>query len=151
MTRRNLATTLVLAAGIVAAAIGMKAFAGDSPNKMKQGRETTLEGRVVDLQCFMTGTYSSTDHAKCTAECIRAGVPSALETPSGLVLIGEGAKSPSAQLASFALENVKIAGKLYEREGVRYLDMTKIEKSSAKVSSAARGTAHKSKGSNAKS
>jgi hypothetical protein len=151
MTRRIFTSTLVVTAGFAAAAIGMKALAGDPPVKFKQGSETTLEGRVVDLECLMTGKFATKDHAKCTADCIRAGVPAALETPGGLVLIGEGGKSPSAQLVPFAFENVKIVGKLYERDGVRYIDMTKVEKAPAKVSSATHGVTHSPKTGHGKS
>lgn len=136
MLKRKMVATLVVAGALGAAAFGMKAFASDPPKGFMEGKEATLEGRIVDLHCFMTQKYSSADHAKCTAECIRAGVPSALETSSGLVIIGEGAKSPSAQLAPLALENARITGKLYERDGVRYIDLTKVEKEVTKTSSA---------------
>lgn len=136
MSRRNMVTTLVAVGALGAAAFGMKAFAGDPPKGFQQGNEVTLEGRVVDLQCFMTQKFASTDHAKCTADCIRAGVPCALETSTGLVIVGEGAKSPAAQLAPLALEHVKINGKLYERDGVRYIDLIKAEKEVTKTSSA---------------
>src|SRR5947207_15670453 len=56
--------------------------------KMEEGKEMTMTGKVVDLANYTTGT-SCSDHARC-AECIRAGVPCALETSKGLVLLDKG-------------------------------------------------------------
>jgi hypothetical protein len=42
--------------------------------KTPKAKEVTLTGRVVDFHCFMTGQMPSADAAKCTADCIRAGV-----------------------------------------------------------------------------
>ncbi|MBX3393852.1 MAG: hypothetical protein KF841_00650 [Phycisphaerae bacterium] len=137
-TRRfsGLAVACFVTAGLgVAALMAMenpqgtqKPATSTPPVPVVQGKEVTLEGRVVDLQCFMSEKFANSDHAKCTADCIKAGVPAAIETKSGLVLIGMGTKSPSAQLFPFALENAKITGKLYDRAGVRYIDMERIEK-----------------------
>lgn len=98
-----------------------------------QGKVTTLQGRVVDLACFMSDKYGSMDHQKCTAECIRAGVPCGLSTSSGLVVVGDGTRSPSSKLAPYAFQDVKVTGKYFERDGVRYLDMQKIEKVSQRT------------------
>lgn len=132
----GLAIACVVTAGLGVAALmamdnppgAQKPANNTPPVPVVQGKEVTLEGRIVDLQCFMSEKFASSDHAKCTADCIRAGVPAAIETNSGLVMIGMGTKSPSAQLVPFALEKAKITGKLYDRDGVRYVDMAKIEK-----------------------
>lgn len=94
----------------------------------QEPKEVTLEGSVVDLQCFMSGKYSMPDHAKCTEECLRNGVPAALETKTGLVIIGEGGRGPGAKLAPFAMTNVKLTGRIFEKSGIKYIDMTKVEK-----------------------
>lgn len=98
----------------------------DAPARAK---EVTLTGRVVDLQCAMTGEYPSADHAKCTADCIRSGVPAGLETSDGIIILGQGRNGPGKTLVPLAFEQVQAKGKLYEKGGVRYLDVASVEKS----------------------
>lgn len=92
----------------------------------RKGSETTLTGRVVDLQCFMSGEYASSDHAKSTRECLAKGVPAALETDDGVVVIGHGMKSPGALLAKHAFQYVELTGKLYDHGGIKYIDATAV-------------------------
>lgn len=92
-------------------------------------KEVTLTGRVVDFHCFMTGQMPSADTAKCTADCIRAGVPIGLETSRGLIVLGMGIKGPAKTLLPFALQSVEVRGKLFENGGVRYLDILSIQAS----------------------
>lgn len=101
-------------------AIPMIASAGDPP---MAGREVTMTGKVFDLHCWATGNYPSADRAKCTADCIRAGVPAVLETTTGPVLLGQGARNASALLAPLAFQNAEIRGKLFEKDGVKYIDV----------------------------
>lgn len=56
----------------------------------------TLAGTVVDLHSVMMEKYESSNGAECTRDCFRTGVPAALETPMGFVLIGEGTRQESA-------------------------------------------------------
>ena len=92
----------------------------------KPAKDATLTGRVVDLHCFMTGEMPSADPVRCTADCLRAGVPAGLETDTGLVVLGQGVQGPAKALVPFAFKTVEISGKLHERDGVRYLDIASI-------------------------
>jgi hypothetical protein len=87
-------------------------------------RDVTLVGKIVDLHCCMTGKFPSTDQVKCTRECIRAGVPAALETEEGLIVLGQGPKGPARTIDDLAFQFAEVKGKLYERDGLRYLDLT---------------------------
>ena len=91
-----------------------------------QGREVTLHGKIVDLQCYMTEQFPSSDKVRCTRECIRAGVPAALETTDGLVIIGKGHRGPAQDIAPHAYTDVHARGKLYERNGMRYIDLMTV-------------------------
>ncbi len=97
-------------------------------SRSKQGKEVTMTGRIVDLHCYMTGQFESVDHAKCTAECIRSGVPAGLETDKEFFLLGQGTKSAAKTLEPLAFEQAEIRGKLYERNGVKYLDIISAKK-----------------------
>lgn len=107
-------------------------LAAKDPAGQPAGRDATLTGKIVDLYACMTGEYASADHAKCTADCIRAGVPAALETPTGIVLLGQGAKSCSSLLTPLAFQDAEIKGKLYEKGGIKYLDIASATKVAAK-------------------
>lgn len=112
--------------GVLAAGVVITAALEASDQTTPKPKDVVLVGRIVDLQTFMTGKFDSADHAKCSAECLRAGVPAAIETDDGLVIIGEGARSPAHTISKFAMTDVEVHGKMYERYGVRYVDMSSI-------------------------
>jgi hypothetical protein len=89
--------------------------------------EVTMIGRVVDLSCFMTGEYPSADHAKCTADCLRNGVPAGLETDKGLIILGHGITGPAKVLMPFAFKQAEVRGMLFEKGGIKYLNIISIQ------------------------
>lgn len=117
--------SMVIAAGVAAAVLFTSVLmAGGDRDKVPPPREVTLTGRIVDLQSFMTDKFESSDHAKCTQRCIQAGVPAALETEDGLIVIGEGLKGPARTIAPLAFHYAELKGKLYEYKGIKYIDIT---------------------------
>jgi len=88
-----------------------------------RGQETTVTGRLVDIQSFMTGKHPGGDPRKSSQEAIRAGVPSAIETEDGMIVIGMGERGPARLLSPLALQQVELKGRLYEKEGLTYLDL----------------------------
>lgn len=120
-SQRNVGKTVITAVvGVVL--VSVLCAAGDR-EKNPPPRDVTLTGTVVDLHSFMTEKYESSDKAKCTRDCIRAGVPAALETQEGLVLIGEGTKGSARTIMALAFQAAELKGKLYEKHGVRYIDI----------------------------
>lgn len=117
----------VVATAVAAIVVASALYARDERGKLRAPRDVTLTGRIVDLQNFMTGTFASSDKVKCTRDCIRAGVPAALKTDDGVILLGEGVKGPQRTLAPLALRFVEVKGKLYERDGLRYIDMASVQ------------------------
>ncbi len=118
----------------LAAVCGAVAFAQVGTTEKKPTmtpKEITMIGKVVDLQCFMSENYPSSDHTACTRNCIRAGVPTALETATGLYILSQGEKGAASLLAPFAFEHVEVKGKLYEKHGVKYIDVTSAMRHSA--------------------
>lgn len=116
----------VLFAGVIATLFAAVAVAqvGSTVKKMLlPPKEITIVGKVVDLQCYMTENYPSADHTACTRNCIRAGVPAGLETEQGLYILSQGEKGAATMLAPLAFEKVEIKGKLFEKHGVKYIDM----------------------------
>ena len=89
--------------------------------------EVTMTGRVVSVHAYMTGQFASPDQAKSTADNIRAGVPAALETPTGLILLGQGTTGVGRTLIPLAFQEVEVRGKLYEKGGLKYIDIASAE------------------------
>ena len=85
MNKRVLVGSLYVVAAVLLAASALEA--GGERTQSPPPREVTMSGKIVDLHCFMTGKFPSADHAKCTRECIRAGVPAALETEDSVVIL----------------------------------------------------------------
>ena len=90
-------------------------------------REVTMTGRVVSVHSFMTGQSASPDQTKSTADNIRAGVPAALDTPTGLILLGQGTTGVGRTLTPLAFQEVEVHGKLYEKGGLKYIDIASVD------------------------
>ena len=91
------------------------------------GQQLTITGRIVDLHGYMTGQFPSADHAKCTADSIRQGVPAGIETSAGLIILGQGPASAAKKIMPFAFQDVEVTGKLYTKGNVKYLDLVSID------------------------
>jgi len=116
--------SVVIAAGVAAAVVFTSVLsAGGGRDKAPPPRDVTLTGKIVDLHSFMTEKYESIDHVKSTQRCIEAGVPAALETEDGLIILGEGSKGPTRTIIPLAFQYAELKGKLYEREGIKYIDV----------------------------
>lgn len=113
---------ILLAAACVAVLFASTLVAVGRP-KTPKPEEVTLVGLVVDLQTYMTEKCPNDDFAKCTRDNIRGGVPAALETEDGLIIVGMGDKGPARLLVPLAYQNAEVTGKLYDRDGFLYLDM----------------------------
>lgn len=128
MTAKKASVVVLVVVGVVGLLATWSTLQAQGDTRAAQAaREVTLEGRIVDLHCFMTGQQPSTDTVKCTADCIRAGVPAALETSTGLFVLGQGAGGAVKTLVPMAYQEVEAHGKLYEKDGVKYLDIITIE------------------------
>ena len=119
-TQRN----IVIAAGVAAAVLFTSVLiAGGDRDKVPPPQDVTLTGKIIDLHSFMTDRFESSDHVKCTQRCIKHGVPAALETEDGLIIIGEGPKGPKRTIEPLASQYAELKGKLYERKGIKYIDI----------------------------
>ena len=123
MTCRRSVGMFVLAVGAAIVATSTLR-AGGERHKPAKPQEVTLVGKVVDLQSYMSDKFAGSNPTKSTQDCIRQGVPAALETDDGLVVLGMGERGPSRTLLPLAYTRAEVKGKLYERDGLQYLDMT---------------------------
>lgn len=127
MNRRNKWASAVTL-GLVGLAGTVLIAAGGSRGKETAPKDITVVGRVVDLHSYMTGRSGSNDMVRWTQMAIRAGVPAAVETDDGIIIIGQGDRGPMRTILPFAYKNAELRGKLHEKDGIPYLDIVSAKK-----------------------
>ena len=93
----------------------------DRPAKPK---DVTLTGTITDLHSFMTEKPQPT---RAVQRLIRGGMPAVLEIENGAVLLGGVSKQFRKELLRLVHEDVEIEGKLYEKRGLRYVDIIAMD------------------------
>jgi hypothetical protein len=105
-------------------------------SQQKQGKESTIIGEVVDIQCYVSGATDpgkGQKHKDCAIECAKGGIPlGILEDKSNtLYLAGQSKvamKGANELLLPFVAEKVKVTGKVYEKGGLKFLLIKKVSK-----------------------
>lgn len=97
------------------------------PRKSTKGKEITVRGRLTDVHSYMTGKSETEDNVKATQDSFRAGAAAGIETEEGLVILGSGDKGPARMIVPLAQQQVEAKGKLFEKDGLRYLDLASIQ------------------------
>jgi hypothetical protein len=95
----------------------------DRPGADRPGANPDQPGAERDP---LGGKSNPMDANQCSQR-IRAGVPCALKTNTGLVILGKGERGAGNELAEHATKQITIRGQLFEREGLQYLDIETIE------------------------
>jgi len=119
--RRTLTAAAFSVAVVIAGVSSLRA--GGERRKPAKPEDVILVGKVVDLQSYMTDKFTNIDPVRATQDSIRQGVPAALVTEEGLIVIGMGERGPSRTLIPLAFKKVEMKGKLYEKDGLLYIDM----------------------------
>lgn len=131
----------MLVAGLsIFLAIGAsKTFAqhdGHEMHKMQgDSKEITLVGEVLDLFCYMKhpAQGQGAEHAKCAQACIRKGLPIGfLADGEVYLIIGKEHESAEDLVVDFAGMQASLTGTLIEHDGVKAIEIEKIEKVAAK-------------------
>ena len=99
----------------------------DQTEAAVQAKDLAIVGKIVDLQSYMTGKVVGKDPMKWSRECVRRGVPAALETDSGLIILGVATGRPT-KIAEHVTKTVHVEGKLYEKGGIKYLEVTDMKR-----------------------
>lgn len=121
MLQRILATTAVLAVwALPLAAQGHGATAG---------KEVTITGQVIDLNCFTTNGASGTGHKACAQACAKAGVPYAILTSDHMIYVPVSAKPGDPQnskLDQYAEGKVKVTGTHRHANGLHTIEIKTV-------------------------
>ena len=122
MDRRKLAVVTMISGLVFATALWAQ-----KPKRVVRGKETTVRGRLTDIHSYMTGAVSGENAIRATQDSFRAGAAAGIETEGGLVILGSGDKGPARMIVPLAQQEVVAKGKLFEKNGLRYLDLTGIQ------------------------
>ncbi len=114
-------------------AMSVIAVAGDEMKKetkpMKEmGKEVTLTGEILDMNCYMEHSAMGADHAKCAQSCIAKGLPAGFLAADGTVylLIGKDHEPVNAMVADWAGKKSTITGTVMENNGLKAIELKTI-------------------------
>jgi hypothetical protein len=97
----------------------------------ESNQEVTLVGEVLDLYCYMKhpADGQGSEHAKCAKTCIRKGLPIGFLVDGEVYLIiGKEHESAKDLVVDFAGTQSRLTGTLIEHDGVKAIEIAKIEK-----------------------
>ena len=115
---RPILAALALSLGVAGAHEGHHAKKADN----------TLTGEVIDITCFLDHDSHGDKHASCAKKCIESGMPVGLLVDGKIYnVIVSTHEAPNAKLAPFAGQKVTITGKIINKNGIRAIDMEKVE------------------------
>ena len=127
--------------GLFALALGLCVVAGASAHEHEKGKAAagaaaatpapkTLQGELLDMNCYMAHEGKGEKHKKCADACISEGAPMGLLTQDGkvyLLVADHALKDAYEGLKERAAEQVKVTGEVYERGGVQALLVKSVE------------------------
>ena len=102
------------------------------PLPVSPSREVTLEGEVVDFECYLRDGSRGERHKSCALTCRKNGGSLAIvEDRTGDLYPVAGntaASDPGAAVAEYIGTRVAVRGQLYERAGGRFLVVERAER-----------------------
>lgn len=92
-----------------------------------------VTGEVVDTWCSITGIMfaEGTAHHQCAVWCAVGGIPVSIKTADGAYYVvlkveNDDTSAPNATIVTIQSHQVTVDGDLYERDGVKYLFVSKV-------------------------
>jgi len=89
-----------------------------------------VTGEIVDLSCYLGHGAKGAAHKECAAQCISAGGPMGLLTPSGALYVltmNHEKQDAFNEAKKYAGAKVKIAGPTSIKNGTRALQVDRVE------------------------
>ena len=94
-------------------------------------KEVTLKGEIVDMHCYISrhNGGQGAEHAGCANSCISRGVTPGFVSEDGklYVLLNEKMIAVKDKIAGLAGQTVRITGFVIERDGVRAIELLRVE------------------------
>lgn len=104
--------------------------------QQKKGKDITVVGEVVDIQCYVsgaTGPGKGPEHKECAISCAKGGIPLGIleDDTNALYVAGQtksAMKGANEMLLPFVAQKVKVTGRVFEKGGVKLFLINKINK-----------------------
>src|SRR5512143_274238 len=99
------------------------------PLTARAQEETTVQGEIVDLQCYMPRGSHGAAHKNCAVTCAKNRAPIAVLTDDGALylLLDERGTSDSYQLAKrLAGERATVSGRTFNKQGVSSIVISSV-------------------------
>jgi hypothetical protein len=97
------------------------------------GKRVTVTGEIVDTWCYVTEIMYGlgTAHHQCAVWCAIGGIPVSVKDDKGDVYVvlkveGDATSVANPRIINIQTHKVTVDGDLYERDGVKYLIVTKV-------------------------
>ena len=125
---RWIATTIVVGVSALAWSHG-----GSAQDAKPVPKRVTVTGEVIETWCSVSGIMYAygTAHHQCAAWCTAGGIPVGIKDKDGsyymvLKIEDEETNVANPRLAHFLTHDVTVDGDLIERDGVKYLLVSKV-------------------------
>ena len=93
------------------------------------GEKASVTGEVIDSACYIKSGAKGADHAKCASGCAKNGIPLALLTDDGKVVMVASSKdgeSGNTLLMDHVAKKVTVEGTWFEKGGAKVLFIDKV-------------------------
>ncbi len=104
-----------------------------SPTAHAAAKRVTVTGEIVDTWCYVTEIMYGlgTAHHQCAVWCAVGGIPVSVKDDKGDVYVvlkieGDDTSVANPRIINIQTHKVTVDGDLYERDGVKYLIVTKV-------------------------
>ena len=115
--------------GLLLIAAPAQAQMGDAP----EWHEITVTGQVIDISCKFGHGLAGDQHRMCSQVCADKGIPLAILTSEGELLIpvseGMPGESENGRLREFAEQTVRIHGTVFEAGGAKVIMIESVRRS----------------------
>ncbi len=96
-------------------------------------KRISVTGEIVDTWCYVTEIMYAlgTAHHQCAVWCAAGGIPVSVKDKAGNVYVvlkveGDGTNVANPRILNIQTHKVTVDGDFYERDGVKYLIVTKV-------------------------
>ncbi|MBI3451228.1 MAG: hypothetical protein HY049_20225 [Acidobacteria bacterium] len=96
---------------------------------LKAADKASVSGEVIDSACYVKSGSHGSEHSGCAGGCAKRGVPLALLTDDGKVVMVASAKddeTANALLIEHVAKKVTVEGSWYERGGAKVFYIEKV-------------------------
>ena len=103
--------------------------ADESKTAVATSAKQTITGEVIDVTCYVDHGAKGAKHADCAKTCIGKGLPAAILSNGTLYMaLAPDHGNASTLLEKLGGENVKVTGKVTQKNGASFIEIASVEK-----------------------